>query len=124
MITESTDLGRLAQELTAVIDRVAATFGEGASRTVAGELDCDPAHPGVLTCWQYGVRLERPVNAERRLVELVVPTLEGDGWQVRDRSTAQELIARCSRDGADFTVHVARSGAGVAIVGSTRCVTP
>ncbi|GAA4548478.1 hypothetical protein [Amycolatopsis samaneae] len=124
MITDSTDLDRLAEELTAVIDHVAATFGEGALPTVRGELDCDPARPGLLTCWQYGVRLERPAHAERRLVELVVPRLERDGWQVHDRSNALELIARCSRDGADFTVHVARSGAGVAIVGSTRCVTP
>ncbi|MDT8914367.1 hypothetical protein [Amycolatopsis sp. PS_44_ISF1] len=120
MITQS--LADLAVDLTAVIDGVARAFGEGAVRTVEGELDCDPAEPGRLVCWQYGVRLERCASGERRLAEAVLPMLESAGWQARDRSSATELIARFSREGADFTVHVARAGAGVAIVGSTRCV--
>ena len=120
MITRGLD--GLAVDLTAVINSVAAMFGQGAVRTVEGELDCDPAEPGHLVCWQYGVRLERCASGERRLVESVLPMLEAAGWQAHDRSTALELIARFSRDGADFTVHVARTGTGVAIVGSTRCI--
>lgn len=119
-----TDLNHLAEELSSVIDRVAATFGDGAVPTVQGELDCDPAHPGHLLCWQYGVHLERAGEPERRLVEEVLPSLERTGWRAQDRSTPRELIARFSRDGADFTVHVTRSGHAVAIVGSTRAVTP
>lgn len=120
MITRGLD--DLAVDLTAVINSVAGKFGEGAVRTVEGELDCDPAEPGHLVCWQYGVRLEQCSSGARRLVEAVLPMLESAGWQAHDRSTARELIARFSRDGADFTVHVARTGTGVAIVGSTRCV--
>ncbi|WP_432851465.1 hypothetical protein ACQPXB_11875 [Amycolatopsis sp. CA-161197] len=114
----------LADELTAVIDGVAATFGPGAVPTVDGELDCDPAHPGTLVCWQYGVRLDHRGDAEHQLAESVLPSLEAVGWSAHDRSTPRELIARFHRDGADFTVHVARSGGGVAIIGSTRCVVP
>ncbi|MGW4484535.1 hypothetical protein ACWEOE_11910 [Amycolatopsis sp. NPDC004368] len=114
----------LADELTAVIDDVAATFGPHVTPTVAGELDCDPAHPGTLVCWQYGVHLTPTHDAENRLAEAVLPSLEAAGWQAQDRSTPRELIARFHRDGADFTVHVTRAGNGVAIIGSTRCVTP
>ncbi|HEY2063115.1 hypothetical protein [Amycolatopsis sp. NBC_01480] len=120
MITQGLD--DLAVDLTAVINSVARAFGEGAVRTVEGELDCDPAEPGHLVCWQYGVRLEQCASGERRLAEAVLPMLEAAGWSAHDRSNALELIARFSRDGADFTVHVARSGEGVAIVGSTRCI--
>jgi len=119
-----TDLDHLAEELSSVIDDVAATFGGGAVPTVQGELDCDPARPGHLLCWQYGVHLERAGEPERRLVEVVLPSLERTGWRAQDRSTPRELIARFSRDGADFTVHVTRTGHAVAIVGSTRTVTP
>lgn len=121
MITE--ELEDLAGELTNVLDSVAAAFGPGAVRTVNGELDCDPAQPGQLVCWQYGVRLEDSPGALRRLSEAVRPTLEAAGWESYDRSTYREAIARFSRDGADFSVHVARDGHGVAIIGSTRCVT-
>ncbi|WP_326569538.1 hypothetical protein VSH64_00340 [Amycolatopsis rhabdoformis] len=117
-------LSLLAHELTAVIDDVAATFGPDAVPTVDGELDCDPAHPGTLVCWQYGVRLDHRGDAEHRLAESVLPSLEAAGWQVHDRSTPRELIARFSREGADFTVHVTRAGGGVAVIGSTRCVAP
>jgi hypothetical protein len=116
------ELDRLADEVRGVIDDVAATFGSPADRTVDGELDCDPTRPGHLLCWQYGVRLEHPGEPERRLVEVVVPTLEERGWQSHDRSTARELIARFSREGADFTVHVARASHAVTIIGSTRPV--
>ncbi|SFW90554.1 hypothetical protein [Amycolatopsis australiensis] len=116
------ELDRLAAELTDVIDSVASAFGAPADRTVDGELDCDPTRPGQLRCWQYGVRLEHAGEPERRLAEVVRPTLEQRGWQARDRSTARELIARFSRDGADFTVHVARTSHAVAIIGSTRPV--
>jgi hypothetical protein len=122
MTSELSELDRLAGELTGVIDSVAAVFGTGADRTVEGELDCDPTSPGHLLCWQYGVRLERTGEPERRLAEVVLPSLEERGWQARDRSTARELIARFSRDGADFTVHVARASHAVAIIGSTRPV--
>ncbi|WP_329050055.1 hypothetical protein OG738_44315 [Amycolatopsis sp. NBC_01488] len=118
----SADLHRLAAELTDVIDSVAAVFGPSADPTVNGELDCDPTRPGNLLCWQYGVRLEHPGDPERRLAEVVVPTLAQRGWQAHDRSTPRELIARFSRDGADFTVHVARASHAVAIIGSTRPV--
>ncbi len=122
MITRHTELDRLAEDLTAVIDGVAATFGPGAEPTVDGELDCDPTQPGRLFCRQYGLRLDHADGAGRRLAEVVLPSLEGQGWRVRDRSNARELIAQFSRDGADFNVHVSRSGGGVAIVGSTACV--
>ncbi|MGW5719123.1 hypothetical protein ACWEVP_23330 [Amycolatopsis sp. NPDC003865] len=115
-------LDALAGELTDVIDSVAEAFGAEAERTLNGELDCDPTQPGTLLCWQYGVRLEKAGEPERRLAEVVVPTLEQSGWQAHDRSTPRELIARFSRDGADFTVHVARAGHAVAIIGSTRPV--
>ena len=118
----SPELDRLAVELTAVIDSVAEAFGDAADRTVDGELDCDPTRPGQLLCWQYGVRLEHPGEPERRLAEVVLPTLAERGWQAHDRSTPRELIARFSRDGADFTVHVARASHAVAIIGSTRPV--
>lgn len=118
----SDELDRLAGELTDVIDSVAAVFGPAADRTVDGELDCDPTRPGRLRCWQYGVRLEHPGDPERRLAEVVLPTLEHRGWQAYDRSTPRELIARFSREGADFTIHVARAGRAVAIIGSTRPV--
>ncbi|MBE1497374.1 hypothetical protein H4696_004474 [Amycolatopsis lexingtonensis] len=118
----SPELDRLAVELTAVIDGVAEVFGDGADRTVEGELDCDPTRPGQLLCWQYGVRLEHPGEPERRLAEVVLPTLSERGWQAHDRSTPRELIARFSREGADFTVHVARASQAVAIIGSTRPV--
>lgn len=116
------ELDRLAGELTDVIDSVAEAFGTSADRTVNGELDCDPTQPGNLLCWQYGVRLEHAGEPERRLAEVVLPTLEQRGWQAHDRSTPRELIARFSRDGADFTVHVARASHAVAIIGSTRPV--
>lgn len=122
MITRHIGLALLAEDLTAVIDDVAATFGSGAERTVAGELDCAPTQPGSLFCWQYGLRLENAADAGRRLVEIVLPSLESKGWRTRDRSNARELIAQFSRDGADVNVHVSRSGDGVAIVGSTACV--
>ncbi|MEU0794895.1 hypothetical protein ABZ342_32955 [Amycolatopsis sp. NPDC005961] len=115
------DLDLLASELTDVIDGVAAAFGPSAAPTVNGELDCDPTQPGKLFCWQYGVRLEHSGEPERRLTE-VIPTLEQRGWQAHDRSTPRELIARFSREGADFTIHVARASHAVAIIGSTRPV--
>ena len=121
MITQ--ELEGLAAELTTVLDSVAAAFGPGAVRTVDGELDCDPAQPGQLMCWQYGLRLEDSPGALRRLSEAVRPTLAAAGWKAYDRSTYREVIARFSRDGADFSVHIARDGRGVAIIGSTRCVT-
>ncbi|GLY42640.1 hypothetical protein Amsp01_086630 [Amycolatopsis sp. NBRC 101858] len=121
MTSSSSDLDRLAVELTEVIDGVAAVFGDAADPTVNGELDCDPTRPGHLLCWQYGVRLEHPGDPETRLTE-VIPTLEQQGWQAHDRSTPRELIARFSREGADFTVHVARASHAVAIIGSTRPV--
>ncbi|HEY3469447.1 MAG TPA: hypothetical protein VGL47_30255 [Amycolatopsis sp.] len=119
----SVELDRLAGELTDVIDSVAEAFGAPADRTVDGELDCDPTRPGHLRCWQYGVRVEQAGEPERRLAEVVLPTLTERGWQAHDRSTPRELIARFSRDGADFTVHVARASRAVAIIGSTRPVT-
>jgi glyoxylate carboligase len=122
MITRHTGLDRLAEDLTAVIDDVAAIFGSGAERTVEGELDCDPTQPGRLFCRQYGLRLDNAAAAGRRLVEVVLPSLESKGWRTRDRSNARELIAQFSRDGADFNVHVSQSGGGVTIVGSTACV--
>lgn len=118
----TSELDRLAGELTDVIDSVASVFGTSADRTVNGELDCDPTRPGSLLCWQYGVRLEKAGEPERRLAEVVLPTLEQRGWQAHDRSTPRELIARFSREGADFTVHVARASHAVAIIGSTRPV--
>ncbi|MFG1644476.1 hypothetical protein ACGFMK_29685 [Amycolatopsis sp. NPDC049252] len=118
----TTELDRLAGELTGVIDSVAAVFGSPADPTVDGELDVDPTRPGHLRCWQYGVRLEPAGEPERRLVEEILPSLEQRGWQAHDRSTPRELIARFSREGADFTVHVARTSHAVAIIGSTRPV--
>ncbi len=115
------ELTRLADELTSVIDAVAAAFGVPADRTVDGELDCDPTRPGHLLCWQYGVRLEHPAAPETRLSSLV-PALRRDGWQPHDRSTPRERITRFTRAGADFTVHVTRAGTAVAIIGSTRPV--
>ncbi|WP_406628833.1 hypothetical protein [Amycolatopsis sp. WGS_07] len=120
MITR--ELKDLAAELTNVIDSVAAAFGPRALPTVDGELDCDPARPGQLVCWQYGVRLEDSTAALRVLSEVVRPTLEEAGWESYDRSTYREVIARFSREGADFSVHLARDGRGVAIIGSTRLV--
>ena len=120
MTSELSELDRLAGELTGVIDSVAAVFGPDADRTVEGELDVDPTRPGHLFCWQYGVRLEQTGEPERRLAEVVLPSLEERGWQAHDRSTPRELIARFSREGADFTVHVARASHAVAIIGSTR----
>lgn len=122
MITGHPDLSELAAELTTLIDHVAATFGPDVHKTVDGELDCDPTNPGHLVCWQYGIHLDNSPGAERRLVEVVLPSLEQAGWRARDRSTAQELIAQFSREGSDVNVHVARAGGGVAIVGSTRCL--
>ena len=116
------ELDRLAGELTGVIDSVASVFGDHADRTVNGELDVDPTRPGHLLCWQYGVRLEKAGEAERRLVEVVRPSLEKAGWESRDRSTPRELITRFSRAGADFTIHIARASQAVAIIGSTRPV--
>lgn len=120
MITR--ELKDLAAELTNVIDSVAAAFGSRALPTVDGELDCDPAQPGHSVCWQYGVRLEDSPTALRVLAAAVRPTLEAAGWESYDRSTYREVIARFSRDGADFSVHIARDGRGVAIIGSTRLV--
>ncbi|MEU3771361.1 hypothetical protein AB0E55_40395 [Amycolatopsis keratiniphila] len=122
MITKHTGLDPLAEDLTAVIDGVAGTFGTTAERTVEGELDCDPTQPGRSLCWQYGLRVDDATDAIRKLVEDVLPMLEGQGWRWRDRSNPRELIAQFSRDGADFNVHVSRVGDGVAIVGSTACV--
>lgn len=116
----SDELERLAAELTAVIDSVASAFGPGADRTVDGELDCDPTRPGHLRCRQYGVRLDHPADPERRLTEVVLPNLTQRGWQSHDRSTPAERITRLTRDGADFTIHIARAGQAVAIIGSTR----
>ncbi|WP_370939222.1 hypothetical protein [Amycolatopsis sp. cg13] len=120
MITR--ELKDLAAELTNVIDSVAQAFGSRAVPTVDGELDCDPAQPGHLVCWQYGVRLEDSPGALRVLTEAVRPTLEAAGWESYDRSTYREVIGRFSREGADFSVHIARDGRGVAIIGSTRLV--
>ncbi|SEC20733.1 hypothetical protein SAMN04489727_2949 [Amycolatopsis tolypomycina] len=111
------ELSRLATELTSVIDDAAAAFG-AAAPTVSGELDCDPTRPGHLTCWQYGVRVDHPASPSTGLATLL-PTLHRDGWQSHDRSTPREQITRFTRDGADFTVHVA---AAVTIIGSTRPV--
>ncbi|MEC3978342.1 hypothetical protein [Amycolatopsis sp. H20-H5] len=122
MITDHPELSKLAEELTTLIDSVAASFGTESNRTVDGELDCDPTHPGHLVCWQYGVHLNGSTGAQRCLVEVVLPSLERTGWLARDRSNALELIAQFSREGADVNVHVARAGGGVAIVGSTRCL--
>ncbi len=122
MITGNIGLDPLAEDLTAVIDGVAGTFGSSAERTVDGELDCDPTRPGHLICWQYGLRVDDASDAVRKLVEVVLPLLESQGWRARDRSNPRELIAQFSRDGADFNVHVSRVGDGVAIVGSTACV--
>ncbi|OLZ61001.1 hypothetical protein [Amycolatopsis keratiniphila] len=122
MITRHTGLDPLAEDLTAVIDGVAGTFGTTAERTVEGELDCDPTQPGRSLCWQYGLRVDDATDAIRKLVDDVLPMLETQGWRWRDRSNPRELIAQFSRDGADFNVHVSRAGDGVAIVGSTACV--
>ncbi|MGW4129774.1 hypothetical protein [Amycolatopsis japonica] len=122
MITKHTELDPLAEDLTAVIDGVAGTFGTTAERTVEGELDCDPTQPGRSLCWQYGLRVDDATDAIRKLVDDVLPMLGGQGWRWRDRSNPRELIAQFSRDGADFNVHVSRVGDGVAIVGSTACV--
>ncbi|UMP00287.1 hypothetical protein [Amycolatopsis sp. EV170708-02-1] len=122
MLTRNTELDPLAEDLTAVIDGVAGIFGTTAERTVEGELDCDPTQPGRSLCWQYGLRVDDATDAIRKLVEDVLPMLEGQGWRWRDRSNPRELIAQFSRDGADFNVHVSRAGDGVAIVGSTACV--
>ncbi|KDN20880.1 hypothetical protein [Amycolatopsis rifamycinica] len=113
-----TELTRLAAELTTVIDDVAAAFAAPADRTLDGELDCDPTRPGHLLCWQYGVRVEHPAAPEESLAALL-PTLHRDGWQSHDRSTPREHITRFTRDGADFTIHVAGA---VTIIGSTRPV--
>ncbi|MDX3194093.1 hypothetical protein PV458_37345 [Streptomyces sp. MN03-5084-2B] len=109
------ELRRRATELTTVIDDVAATFG-AADPTVSGELDCDPADPGHLLCWQYGVRVDHPATPETRLAALL-PSLHRDGWESHDRSTPREQITRFTREGADFTIHVAGS---VTIIGSTK----
>ncbi|WET77563.1 hypothetical protein P3102_26225 [Amycolatopsis sp. QT-25] len=122
MITTNTALDPLAEDLTAVIDGVAGTFGTAAERTVEGELDCDPTQPGRSLCWQYGLRVDDASDAVRTLVDVVLPLLENQGWRTRDRSNPRELIAQFSRDGADFNVHVSRVGDGVTIVGSTACV--
>ena len=111
------ELRRLADELTTVIDDVAAAFGP-ADPTVSGELDCDPTTPGRLLCWQYGVRVEHPASPETSLTSLL-PALHGEGWESHDRSTPREQITRFTRDGADFTIHVAGA---VTIIGSTRPV--
>ncbi len=110
------ELTRLAAELTTVIDDVAATFGGPAERTLDGELDCDPTSPGNLLCWQYGVRVEHPAAPETSLTSLL-PALYQAGWQSHDRSTPGEHITRFTRDGADFTIHIATA---VTILGSTR----
>jgi hypothetical protein len=112
------ELRRLAAELTTVIDDVAAAFGAPADRTLDGELDCDPTTPGHLLCWQYGVRVDHPASPQTRLASLL-PALHHDGWQSHDRSTPREHITRFTRDGADFTIHVAQA---VTIIGSTRPV--
>ncbi|MFF0148125.1 hypothetical protein ATK36_1506 [Amycolatopsis sulphurea] len=115
-------LDTLSTELTEVIDRIATVFGPVAQCTVDGEQDCDPANPGHLTCRNYGVRLESSPAAEQRPAETVRSMLEKTGWQAHDRTTAREMIARFSRDGADLAVHVARTEGSVAIIGSTRCL--
>ncbi|WP_410609124.1 hypothetical protein [Amycolatopsis sp. lyj-109] len=112
------ELSRLAGELTTVIDDVAAAFGGLPDRTLDGELDCDPTTPGHLLCWQYGVRVEHPAAPDTRLASLL-PALHRDGWESHDRSTPREQITRFTRNGADFTIHVAGS---VTIIGSTRPV--
>ena len=111
------ELRRLAAELTTVIDDAAATFGAPAP-AVSGELDCDPTTPGRLLCWQYGVRVEHPAAPETGLASLL-PALHRDGWESHDRSTPREQITRFTRDGADFTIHIAGA---VTIIGSTRPV--
>ena len=110
------ELRRLAAELTTVIDEVAAAFGGPADPTVSGELDCDPINPGNLLCWQYGVRVDHPAAPATTLPTLL-PTLHRNGWESHDRSTPREQITRFTRDGADFTIHVATA---VTIIGSTR----
>lgn len=112
------ELTRLAAELTTVIDDVAASFGGSADPALSGELDCDPTSPGHLLCWQYGVRVDHPAAPETRLTALL-PSLHRDGWESHDRSTPRERITRFTREGADFTIHVAGS---VTIIGSTRPV--
>ncbi|MEV5713197.1 hypothetical protein AB0L41_04840 [Amycolatopsis mediterranei] len=109
------ELRRLADELTSVIDSAAASFGP-ADPALAGELDCDPTTPGHLLCWQYGVHVEHPATPSSSLASLL-PALHGDGWQSHDRSTPAEQITRFTRDGADFTIHIAGA---VTIIGSTR----
>ncbi|MGW5748899.1 hypothetical protein [Amycolatopsis sp. NPDC003861] len=112
------ELTRLAAELTTVIDDVAAAFGGPADPTLSGELDCDPTSPGHLLCWQYGVRVDHPAAPETTLPALL-PTLRRNGWQSHDCSTPREQITRFTRDGADFTIHIAGT---VTIIGSTRPV--
>jgi len=121
VISNRTELDTLASELCGVIDGVAAEFGTGASPTVDGDLDCDPIHAGESLCWQYGVRLASPGDAERTLPE-VVRSLETAGWGARDRSTPAESIVQFSREGANLNVHVARESGDVTVIGSTRCV--
>lgn len=118
----TTTLDSLAAELSTVIDEIALTFGGGATRTLDGDVDCDPTRPGHLLCRQYGVRIESSPGADRRLAAAVTPTLTRAGWRPTDRSTGGEVITQFSRDGADVNVHVARSGGGVTILGSTRCL--
>ncbi|MFD8499701.1 hypothetical protein [Amycolatopsis sp. NPDC059657] len=122
IIIEKTELDRLAADLCKVIDGIAGAFGPGATQTVNGDIDCDPNQPGKLLSWQYGVHLDSPSEPDKRLTSVVVPSLQRAGWHVKDRSTARELVAQFSRDGAHLTVHVARKGGDVAIMGSTRCV--
>jgi hypothetical protein len=112
------ELSRLAAELRSVIDDVAAAFGGEADRTVDGDLDCDPTRPGHLLCRQYGVRLDHPPDPETRLASLL-PELHEAGWESHDRSTPAERITRFTRNGTDFTIHIARA---VTIIGSTRPV--
>ncbi|MET8999680.1 hypothetical protein [Amycolatopsis sp. NPDC004169] len=112
------ELTRLAAELTTVIDDVAAAFGGPADPTLSGELDCDPTSPGHLLCWQYGVRVDHPAAPESHLASLI-PALHEAGWASHDRSTPREQITRFTREGADFTIHVAGA---VTIIGSTRPV--
>ncbi|WP_020671508.1 hypothetical protein [Amycolatopsis nigrescens] len=122
MLIDHPELELLATELRRVVDQVAGFFGAGAAHTVDGDLDCDPAQPGRLVSWQYGVRLETSTDAGERLIRSVLPKLERAGWVSVDRSGQEELVLRFSRRGAHLNVHVGRRTGEVAIVGSTKCV--
>ncbi|MEU6078480.1 hypothetical protein [Micromonospora sp. NPDC047074] len=120
-------LAAVAEPLRAILDEVAARFGDDVRVSRDEQLDCDPFRPAGVPSesvrWEYNLRVAAPPGAAEILLTEVVPALNAEGWRATDRSGEAEVAYQFQRDGTNLGVHISRDGTGDVVVGgSSRCV--